>query len=354
MATGQDPERSMEFAIVAFEKMKVFHNAATPRNYEVWYNYAKADNGALKDTIDDRLARSGVVSQDDLDEIYEKYFAPAHVSDQISSVGSQMVGEIDEIITVIDDTLNSACKHSESLAGMDSLIESAGDRGALRGVIGRLVQTAKDIERTNQKFETHLLESKREIDQLQKHLEVVRKEILTDPVTTLANRKHFDQMIVRALADASASGAPLSLALTDIDHFKQFNDRYGHLIGDQVLRLVALSLKQTVKGQDLAARFGGEEFAVILPDTALRQATTVGEHIRRAVMGRELIRRTTGEVLGRVTVSIGVASMRPGDTAQSIIERADSCLYAAKRNGRNRVICEADPEYSVGIPTKVA
>ena len=104
--------------------------------------------------------------------------------------------------------------------------------------------------------------------------------------------------------------------MTDIDHFKTFNDTFGHLTGDQVLRLVALSVKQNVKGQDIAARYGGEEFAVILPDTVLRSGVTVADHIRRAVMTKELMKRSTGEHLGRVTISIGVASLRPGDSAR--------------------------------------
>lgn len=130
----------------------------------------------------------------------------------------------------------------------------------------------------------------------------------------------------------------MSLMLTDIDHFKTFNDNFGHLTGDQVLRLLAMSVKHNVKGEDTTARYGGEEFAVILPNTILRAAVTVAEHIRRAVMAKELVKRSTGEHLGRMTISIGVATLRKGDTGQSLIERADTCLYAAKRHGRNRVI----------------
>ena len=140
--------------------------------------------------------------------------------------------------------------------------------------------------------------------------------------------------------------------LTDVDHFKKFNDTFGHLTGDQVLRLVAMSVKQNVKGQDIAARYGGEEFAVVLPNTLLRSAITVADHIRRAVMAKELMKRSTGEHLGRVTISVGVASLRPDDTPQTLIERADTCLYAAKRAGRNQVISEADAE--VANPIKVA
>lgn len=107
--------------------------------------------------------------------------------------------------------------------------------------------------------------------------------------------------------------------LTDIDHFKTFNDNFGHLTGDQVLRLVAMSVKRNVKGKDTTARHGGEEFAVILPNTNLRAAVTVAEHIRRAVMAKELMKRSTGEHLGRMTISIGVGTLRKGDTGSRLL-----------------------------------
>jgi diguanylate cyclase len=167
---------------------------------------------------------------------------------------------------------------------------------------------------------------------------------MTDPLTKLANRKFFDQSLAGAMADAMRRNESLSLLMCDVDHFKNFNDTYGHLTGDQVLRLVAQSVKQNVKGKDVAARYGGEEFVVALPNTTLQSAITVAEHVRRAVMTKELVKRSTGEKLGRVTISIGAAALHPDDTALTLIERADQCLYAAKRSGRNRVICETDPE----------
>src|SRR6202012_1782338 len=124
----------------------------------------------------------------------------------------------------------------------------------------------------NHALEQRLSASKEEIPQLQENLEVVRTKSLTDPLTSLANRKHFDEKLAQAIADSTERSEPLSLVMTDIDNFKSFNDTWGHLTGDQVLRLVAMSLKQNVKGQDIAARYGGEEFAVILPNTVLRSA----------------------------------------------------------------------------------
>jgi diguanylate cyclase len=207
------------------------------------------------------------------------------------------------------------------------------------------------MEASNKQLEERLHASKLEIIELQENLEAVRTESLTDPLTQLANRKFFDGTLEAAIADARANNEPLSLMLTDIDHFKNFNDAYGHLTGDQVLRLVATAVKNNVKGQDTAARYGGEEFAVILPNTVLRSAITVADHIRRAVMTKELMKRSTGEHLGRVTISIGVATLRKSDSPQALIERTDSCLYAAKRHGRNRVMCETDPEVAAGAAT---
>ena len=143
--------------------------------------------------------------------------------------------------------------------------------------------------------------------------------------------------------------------MTDIDHFKNFNDTWGHLTGDQVLRLVAMSVKQNVKGQDIAARYGGEEFAVILPNTVLRSALTVADHIRRAVMTKELMKRSTGaEPRPRHDLARRARPRARATPLQSLIERADACLYAAKRNGRNRVICETDPEVAATAESKVA
>lgn len=138
--------------------------------------------------------------------------------------------------------------------------------------------------------------------------------------------------------------------MADVDHFKQFNDKFGHLTGDQVLRLVAVAMKHNVKGQDVVARYGGEEFVIALPDTTLRSAAAVADQIRRAVMAKELMKRSSGERLGRVTISVGIAQLHGSDTAQSLIERADACLYAAKRQGRNRIVCENDPEATTDAP----
>jgi diguanylate cyclase len=349
---SDEHERTMAFAEIALGQIKALRQPAYPRNYEVWYTYATGYNPALNKTINEALARKGTLTAQDIDQIYETFLSPIRITDRIDNVGLQVVDEIEQVMSMIDAAVGSATNYTEGLVGVTQQLGSTKDREGLRAIVESLVHTTKEMEQTNYSLEARLKASKQEINQLQQNLEVVRNESLTDPLTSLANRKYFDQTLETIAKDATEHDEPLSLLLTDIDHFKKFNDVYGHLTGDQVLRLVALSVKQNVKGQDIAARYGGEEFAVILPHTALRQALTVADHIRRAVMTKELIKRSTGEHLGRVTISIGVATHHKGEPVQALIERADACLYTAKRMGRNRVICEADPEISTATGTQ--
>jgi diguanylate cyclase len=350
--TGEH-ERTMAFADIALGQIKALRQAASPRNYEVWYSYATGYNPSLNQKINELLKEHNVLTDDQIEHVYESYLAPARLTERIDRVGSQVMGEIEQVMAMIDVAAGTASSYSEKMADATEKLGQSKDREGLRAIVEGLVQAAKDMEESNKRLEDRLSASKAEITELQTNLEVVRNESLTDPLTQLFNRKHFDLTLVQAIEDAGKTNEALSLMMTDIDHFKKFNDNFGHLTGDQVLRLVAMSVKQNVKGQDTAARYGGEEFAVILPNTVLRSAIVVGDHIRRAVMTKELMKRSTGEHLGRVTISIGVATLHKGDTPQSLIERADACLYAAKRHGRNRVMSETDPEVSVGT-AKVA
>ena len=347
-------ERTLAFAEVALGQIKSLRQTAVPRNYEIWYVYATGYNAPLNKIINETLARHGKLTEGDLEQIYETYLSHIKTTDRIDKVGARVIGEIDDVMTVLSEALGMTGSYDASLSGATEQLSSAKSRDQIKSVVETLLRSTSEMRETNKALEDRLTLSKNEISNLQQSLEAIRAESLTDPLTGLGNRKYFDRMIGMAVQSALASGEPLSLLLFDIDHFKSFNDSYGHLTGDQVLRLVGLSMKQTIKGQDITARYGGEEFAVLLPNTALRQALTVADHIRRAVMAKELKKKSTGEILGRVTISVGVSMLKQGDDPDALIERADACLYAAKRNGRNRVICEADPEFAIESHSRVA
>jgi diguanylate cyclase len=193
------------------------------------------------------------------------------------------------------------------------------------------------------KLEEQLDYSAHVMEELQRDLENVRREALTDGLTGLANRKAFDMEIKRISGEALESGKAYTLLMLDIDHFKSFNDNYGHQIGDQVLRLVARTLTDGVKGRDVAARYGGEEFVIILPETPIDAGVAVGNSLRKAVATKDVINRNSGEKLGRITMSVGVAEYYPGESIADLIERADAALYTAKHNGRNQVAAAPTP-----------
>ncbi len=347
-------ERTMAFAELALGQIRSLRQTAVPRNYEIWYVYATGYNPPLNKIINETLARNGKLTEADLEQIYETYLSHIKTTDRIDKVGARVIGEIDDVMRVIGDALGMSASYEATLSVATDKLSSATKPDQITAIVDTLVKSTREMRDINKALEERLTLSMTEIGNLQQSLEAIRAESLTDPLTGLGNRKYFDRSIEVAVQNALTSGEPLSLLMFDIDHFKSFNNSYGHLTGDQVLRLVGMSLKQTIKGQDITARYGGEEFAVVLPNTALRQALTVADHIRRAVMSKELKKKSTGEILGRVTISVGVSMLKPGDDTNSLIERADACLYAAKRSGRNRVVCEADPEYAAETQGQVA
>lgn len=356
--SNDEHERTLAIAEIALGQIRSLAQTASPRNFEIWYHYATGYNPNLNQTINDTLAKNGTLSEADLDLIYKKHIAPTRASDHLGTLGPRVLDEIKQVMATIDTATGSATTYSLRLADARKELERASDEDAIRAVVEHLVKGTEEMARSNRRLEARLAASRQEIEELHQDLKTARTESLTDPLTTLSNRKFFDMALAKAIAEARESNEPLSLLIVDIDRFKSFNDKYGHLTGDQVLRLVALSMKQNVKGQDIAARYGGDEFVIALPNTALQPAIVVADHIRRAVISKELVKRSSGERLGRVTISIGVAMLCAQDTSQTLIERADGCLYAAKHRGRNHVICETDLEADgaakSGAPMRVA
>ena len=338
-------ERTMAVAQLALGQISSLRQNATPRNYEIWYVYATGYNPPLNKIVNETLARSGKLTEVDLARIYECYLSQIKTTDRIDKVGARVVGQVDDVMTILSEALEMSSNYDATLNGASQTLSSAVTLDQIRSIVETVAKSTRQMRDTNKVLEERLATSKSEISNLQHSLEAIRAESLTDPLTGLGNRKYFDRMIETAVQTSLANNEPLSLLMFDIDHFKSFNDSYGHLTGDQVLRLVGQSLKELMKGQDITARYGGEEFAVLLPNTALRHALSVGDQLRRTVMAKELKKKSTGELLGRVTILVGVSLLRPNDDTDALIERADACLYAAKRSGRNRVICEIDPEY---------
>ncbi len=321
-------------ATQALDKIEALNLLPTPRNFELWYRYFDGD-ADLVGAID---KASDVMNDVTCHKIYERYLVNSSHEDAVRKISDQLQQAVTEIAGLFSSVKTATNEYGDTLGGATDQIQSAQSLDDLETVVSEMVQTTKKMVEYNQSLETQLNTSSTQMSELRQNLDAVRKEAMTDSLTGLSNRKAFDEYLEAAINDAKEASGRLTLVMMDIDHFKKFNDTYGHLIGDQVLRLVARSLRDGIKGRDLAARYGGEEFAIILPDSGVDAGVIVGNALRSVVERKEVINRTTGETLGQITLSVGVAEYNGSEEAESLVRRADEALYKAKEAGRNQVV----------------
>lgn len=341
-------EPTHKLAVIVLEGLKRAGLPAIPRNFELWYAHLDGRHPSLSRDIEITTDAFGVVTQDNADALYRTHLQRADLTSGVVDVITRMNAEVADLSDIVEKSGECASGNSKTLGGLsDQLRESSKDYPVVGALLEGVVNVAKNMRVQNEELENRLAESANEITTLQQSVEYIEAEAMKDPLTGVANRARFDQAIYQHIAEAKISGAPLSLMLADIDHFKGFNDRWGHQTGDQVLRLVAEVMNGNVRADDTLARYGGEEFAILLPGADLENAASLAERIRSAVESRRLKKRKTDQNLGTITMSIGVAELQNADSEHSLIERADECLYAAKDSGRNKVV----DEKSLGAPT---
>lgn len=342
MSDEDDHKRTIKYGESAISYIKRNTLPAYPRSYELWYTYSAGYNQGLNRAVNEAIKDKGRISTDEMLNLYGRFLSPTRLGDRLDEVGSRVSKEVEELIDTLKISADATSDYGSALEQAGEKIKGVEDAKKLQLYVTHLVKSTQNAVASNRKLESQLLESKKHIENLQSSLEAIRYESLTDELTTLNNRKHFEVSLEKIIDQAKESGRSFALLMTDIDHFKKFNDTYGHQTGDQVLRLVALAVKQNIKTQDVACRYGGEEFSIILPQSNLEEAAQIGERIRSAVMSKELVKRSTGENLGRVTISVGIATFDEMDSAHSVVSRADEALYAAKNAGRNLVRTEKD------------
>jgi diguanylate cyclase len=340
----QSANRTFSIAGRANELMRAYSESASPHSYEIWFTYVLGVKPFLNEAVKNALKSGEKLTDEQIESLFDAHLSTSRLGAQAERAGTGMLTEIEQVVSMIDDALGSTTRYGASLQAISEDLAAPQERGGLRDILESLVTATREVASTNRTLEMRLRDSRGEIEGLREALERVRVETLMDPLTGISNRKHFEEMLISATMAARNDGTPLSLVVIDIDNFKRFNDVYGHLTGDQVLRLVSSAMHEQVQGQATLARFGGEEFAMILPGLARDEAFDVAEKVRRNVEARELMKRSTGESLGRITVSLGVALLGPDETATSLLDRADACMYRAKNEGRNRTVTDLDVE----------
>lgn len=324
-----------------------------PENYLVWFEYFMGVNKTLVDDVNKILQEKPHVSDKTSLELYKKHFGRdlriEHIEESYRELQKILKDVLEEILFTQDFTVD----FRDKLNGVTSQLEDARDPAEIQKIVSSLMHITAEAIHSSEQLKTRLDETTSLSKNLQKELEKAQQEILIDPLTGLYNRKAFDRKIQEYMKIYQDEGNLFSMMIMDIDHFKQFNDQHGHLLGDQVLKFMGSFLYKELKGKDFAARYGGEEFIILLAGTSADNACAFANNLRKSISGVKLRHVKTDKILGRITISIGVSAIRKDDTVESLVERADNALYMAKQNGRNNVKSELDITAYAGAPDTV-
>lgn len=315
-----------------------------PECYEVWFTHIQGSMPALSSEIQERLEGAAPIDTGFVKALYYKYCGLEHIQAAFDKHYEGIMTEVRGLQDVAQNLSSSASDFGTEVTAIAGTVEQAASSPAeLAKIVSSLVETAAKAAKRNAELEGELANATNKIGALHDSIKEIEQDAHTDFLTKLSNRRRFDKFLRDAHAVAMKDGTPFSLIVGDVDHFKKFNDTFGHPVGDQVLKFVGSVLKNNTKGQDMCARYGGEEFAIALPNTGATHAASLAEHIRGAIARRKLISRTTNEDLGTITMSFGVAELRPGVSPEQLFEEADAALYDAKKTGRNKVVVREQP-----------
>lgn len=337
MVQGREQIEAGKWSKQAVERLAKDGLLPSPRNYAVYYEYFSGRNLALNNALND-AGTSGGVSQEQCDEIYFKYILPSKEIAFLNDADSVLERELKKIMDILSASTKGTDEFGEKLDDFSGKINASHSIEVLREAVATITQETQTIAAQNSRLRQDLADTTVQLTEIRTDFDRVHREAQNDPLTQVGNRKFFDEKIVDLMKSAEAENDPMSLLMVDIDHFKDFNDQYGHLVGDQVLRLVARTLVENLKGRDVICRYGGEEFVIILPHTRLQDADRVANQLRQTLANKHITRKGTNEDLGAVTISIGATQYQKGEESEVLVARADTAMYQAKQAGRNRVV----------------
>ena len=330
---------AQKYADLALERIDKDGLSPVPENYWVWFAYYSESSSDLVRVMDELLKDSGgKLSDSDCYDLYVKFFGYDNEDQAVRQASDQIQDTIGSMNVAVASAKQQAVKYSENLVFVNEGLQGDKTQDEVRELVGSVLSDTEQMISNNDYLQEMLQSSNKLIDDMRRDLEVARKEALTDSLTGLANRKAFDQEMQRLMTLSDEDDThTFSMIFFDIDHFKDFNDKFGHQIGDRVLMLVAKALKEGIKGRDVAVRYGGEEFVILLPETNIHSSTIVAEALRKEVEHKELVNRATGKKIAKITLSAGVSEYLKGETVEDFVSRVDSALYSSKNTGRNRV-----------------
>ncbi|EMR12680.1 diguanylate cyclase [Methylophaga lonarensis MPL] len=342
MDNQEHSEQAAEFMRLAIPLMKKHDVAMTPANYALWFEYVSGTNAALMEAVDRELEDTGTLGEEQCRILYERFFDRNKDKADIIQMRDELTRLVKEIINFVYTGVTHADKSSQKLQTIIGRIHSDMTSDEIHEIVEEVIAEARQTVSSGDLLCDRLNTAVAEVENLKQQLDETRRESKIDTLTGLANRRAFDELVARVTRYADENNQEICLIFTDLDMFKSINDKHGHLVGDQVLKVIANTLKGAFKGRDLVARYGGEEFAIVLLNTSLENARGLAEKLREDIAGKRIQRKDTREPLGTITMSFGIARYVPSEGVDSFMQRADRALYMSKRKGRN-CVSEAPP-----------
>ncbi|WP_087025867.1 GGDEF domain-containing protein [Thaumasiovibrio subtropicus] len=330
-------EESTKLLKITVPLMIKYQVPTTPTNYALWYTYASQQTPQLNQAIDNTLKQGAPITPTQCDQLFAQ-----HLSSQTERNLDQVKQSLEAMTIDMSHTMTDTLSDTQSFKGAINRTFQRLAKAEQQGLsleetmtlVRELLQESGNMERSTETFACQIQNAHQEISKLKEALEDSRKEANEDALTGLLNRRAFDNDV-----DAYfRTGNQIGLLLLDIDHFKKFNDEFGHLLGDQVLQAVGRRLQENNRDGIQAYRYGGEEFAIIVPNKTIASCRQIAETIRKQIDRLVLKDRRRGAKINSITASFGVAVREPGDEIRTFIHRADEQLLKAKQLGRNRVM----------------
>lgn len=337
MKHSDDVSRAVDLLKKTLPEMNKRNIATTPNNYAIWYEFVVGDNPELSKAIQELDAKKTSYTTETLQSLYEKYISDAHEA-AVNKLSNSVKEIIHNFLNKVNKEGHELTDYAQTLSSFSEKMEGASDISDIKSLISHLLDETKKRESATQSMQTSLESMALEMKKLRAEVSKLNSEATTDSLTKVNNRRAFDMEIENFISSSKAEKKPLCLLLIDLDDFKRFNEQFGHTIGDKVLRFVATLLKNNIKGCDSVARFAGEQFAILLPETACEGAYIVAENIRERLSKQTLSDSAEKIELGTVTASIGVAVYKYGESAEQLIRKADKFMHEAKRSGKNKVV----------------
>lgn len=311
--------------------------APTPANYLVWFSFHGRLDPGLCHLMDILLQKSARLDQSTMDDLHGQFFDVEREARSLQDMATRLETAVSDAVRLVEGARADALHYGGTLAHASD--QMAGPTDQLGALLLRLVAETREVSRRSDAAARRLTETAQRTQALQDELAEARRLATTDPLTGLGNRRLLEEALHAGIAGAGET--PLALLMLDIDHFKAVNDSHGHPAGDAVLRQLGQTLAQGLGGEATAARFGGEEFAILLKGHPLREAVQAADALRTRIGSAAVTLKPSGQKIN-VTVSLGLAMAQAGEAATRLLERADHALYEAKRSGRNRV-CSDPP-----------